>query len=151
MNREIKFRAWDNFSKEMMNDFNCYADFDNGFLRAKGSSAGQYSLMQFTGLLDKNGKEIYEGDIVLVPDQYTMPVTDEGQGPIEPCNHLVAIEFREGCFGFEIPKSDDGETGWFTFPVWSEYSDIKEIEILGNVCENPELLTQKERKHHLRS
>ena len=97
-------------------------------------------LMQFTGLKDKNGKEIYEGDVILVPDEDVVPVTDEGQGPIEPCNHIVAVEFRNGEFGFEIPKTDDGETGWFTWRKWGEYSDPKEIEIIGNIYENTNLL-----------
>ena len=97
-------------------------------------------LQQFTGLLDKNGKEIYEGDILLIQDEEVVPITDEGQGPLEACNHIVKVEFRDGCFGFEIPKNDDGETGWFTWDTWSEIDDPQKIEIIGNIYENSNLL-----------
>lgn len=56
MKREIKFRAWDGKTMDsfsLNNDFDCHA----GWLKNS-------ILMQYTGLKDKNGKEIYEGDIV---------------------------------------------------------------------------------------
>jgi hypothetical protein len=59
MSREIKFRAWDDFNKEMIP----YLSIDNqGWIFS--SATNSPFVMQFTGLLDKNGKEIYEGDVL---------------------------------------------------------------------------------------
>ena len=76
--------------------------------RAKGK------LMQFTGLKDKNGKEIYEGDIV---KQYK----DEGLGIIKWINSGLFCEYQ----------SEEGG--------YSEL-DIKECKVIGNIYENPEII-----------
>lgn len=70
--------------------------------------------MQFTGLIDKNGKEIYEGDIVTTP---------KGN---------CAVTFELGCF-YTITISRYRLGGW----------ESNCIEIIGNIYENPELLNKK--------
>ncbi len=62
--REIKFRAWDKVEKQMITkNFGNFINF-NGTVFHNGMKQGDWTLMQYTGLKDKNGKEIYEGDIV---------------------------------------------------------------------------------------
>ena len=64
MNREIKFRAWDKTFKKMIswNEF-LQTNMANTFISPKSTGL---TLMQYTGLKDKNGVEIYEGDIVAI-------------------------------------------------------------------------------------
>ena len=76
------------------------------------------TLMQFTGLTDKNGKEIYENDIISAP---------EGDGRVYKIK-WNDFEFRWGAF------SGNGNERVF--------SDMKNGEIIGNIFSNPELLTQ---------
>lgn len=140
MCRIIKFRVWDDKNKTMFNyaEFHIESDatilwghkgFANGFLPV------EYAIpMQFTGLLDKNGKEIYEGDIV--------------------------VAYSEGYKGvFQIKWRQQGSPCYILYPAYQNkqqwhlhgsqldnnkgfYSDSG-VEIIGNIYENPELLEDK--------
>ena len=101
--RQIKFRAWD--GEEMLKDWLVLKDTGGGvFPVTLTRKAGV--VMQFTGLKDKNGKDVYEADIIKRFEEDDKP-------------ELVIW-------------------GDFNCRAWND----KDIEVIGNIYENPELLVQ---------
>jgi uncharacterized phage protein (TIGR01671 family) len=149
MNRQIKFRAWD--GEKMIDTGMLHDTVRGGYEMWDGDE--YHPLMQFTGLKDKGGREIYEGDILLYPDTESEYV-DVGVGELKVAetavNNFYPVEFRNGEFGVEVR---DGEVFSFaseSSPVWTslrnlfeDYVDPKECEIIGNIHENPDLLAAK--------
>ncbi len=119
--REIKFRAWNSKGKGMYYDVDLI-----GGLAAQDHSWLCYSeedgVMQFTGLKDKNGEEIYEGDIVKWELRYPAVKGQFAKG---------IIVFHNS--GFKIDKLG------FSYQDERYYS-IKNSEVIGNIYENPELV-----------
>lgn len=117
MNREIKFRAWDKRMSRMLfgvtpmsgsiwwNDGACF-----------DSCGKEYDVMQFTGLLDKNAKEIYEGDVVKI--HYPQCPT-------------VGAVFFDCAKGEYLMKDDD-----LTYHMAT--ANLREV--LGNIYDTPEFL-----------
>jgi len=151
--RTIKFRAWDKERKEMY-----YSDFRidfNGRIFWWKSEEGYedwrhddtVDLMQYTGIEDKNGKEIYEGDVIFIQDTYTETV-DVGVGrvPVAQENdpHIVEVMFLGSAFGVRVTENKDTlESGWHAFTTLGEEIDIpNNLEVIGNIYENPELLNK---------
>lgn len=119
--REIKFRAWDKLNKEMINvesinfqerrvykDTVSYCKFED------------IDLMQYTGLKDKNNKEIYEGDILF-----------ESFG-----ERYYKVVFKNGNFRTEF----EGYFDEYSFDLIDVVLDL--CEIMGNIHESPELMEE---------
>jgi uncharacterized phage protein (TIGR01671 family) len=127
--REIKFRAWDKEDKVMVEFFPGDNLSDEYFCEP-------FIIMQYTGLKDKNGKEIYEGDIVKHIDAWGRKKVD----------HIIgAVIFGEGKFSIHCQGADDNRTyrGWL---IKGEYGHEEPLtsntcqEIIGNIYENGDLL-----------
>lgn len=128
MNREIKFRGWNGrrWTREYtLNEMLCEYLENNG-LKEKW--------VQYTGLKDKNGKEIYEGDICY-PVRNTEP-------------YVVAFGTHETCEGDYYSSTAHGFylKAVYPEPYIAERSlpYYSGIEIIGNIYENPELSTNKD-------
>lgn len=135
MNRTIKFRG-----KRLDNGEWVYGDLE--YNRAKNIARihtydedGEYLIQhsvdpatvgQFTGLLDKNGKEIYEGDILMLGS------SDAG---------ICEVKWNESQLAFCIRFYYERNLGIRPLGAWAR--DGKNIAILGNIHDNPELLNEK--------
>lgn len=146
MNREIRFRCKSNTLKRW-----CYGDllqYNDGSVcigvRSKtftddGYQSPEYShvyyvdentIGQFTGLYDKNGKEIYEGDI-LKWDKY------------DTSKHFQ-IEYNHGGFGYWY-YGEFYLLGGNTNFSFKPFNKDKDFEIIGNIYDNPELLSDNKK------
>ncbi|HOH62097.1 MAG TPA: YopX family protein [Bacilli bacterium] len=128
MERQIKFRFWDKKNKSMSSNYNiydlAYEGFPGPFVDENGDDNNDYEVdvMQFTGLLDKNGKEIYEGDILKC--KYMNGYDSFGYDE-------VIVEYRNGGF---FPFTSQKATQFRVVNVYVEF------EILGNIYENKNLI-----------
>ena len=125
--REIKFRAWaEKKTKEyewqvtykgfMTEPFD-FQDFDGDYFIPDSIYIEDMKIMQFTGLKDKNGKEIYEGDILYFK------------------HNLYEITQTVRWGSADETEGEDKTCVGFVFPL----VDIEKLEVIGNIYENPEL------------
>lgn len=117
--REIMFRAWNDEEKVMISaDDLAFETYLPLWMQFKGSTL---TFMQYTGLNDKNDKEIYEGDIIEIVDSIG--------------SHICVVKFINGCFvSVELGDSDE--------VCLREDIDNFPHTIIGNIYENTELLSK---------
>lgn len=146
VNREIKFRAWDKFSKEMIYSGIEYKkrtlsnpkygknnEWGSDTIGFMNNNYEHFNLMQFTGLKDKNGKEIYENDVISDGNTKFRVYSVAGGFAIKAPYWASCMEDFK--FGDEliIQPLADAQT----------MSYIKEsCTVIGNIHENPELLNK---------
>ena len=133
--REIKFRAWDKERKFIFYptkfEVSTIGTIKKVFHFEIDNNYESEILMQYTGLKDKNGKEIYEGDIVEILNYKQVWKHKEPEGNWK----RFFVEWNQNTYAFN--------NEWIYTPL-SRYdiNDLMEfdIKIIGNIYENPELL-----------
>ena len=129
MKREIKFRAWDNRNKKMLKvagvelisgreivSVGTLLPDEVVYGKVNGSNL---SLMQYTGLKDKNGREIYEGDVL------DIGLLNQDGNPI-----LAPVSYEAYLAGYVLYNEGHG--------IWQRIGGG--CEVIGNIYENPELM-----------
>jgi len=142
--REIKFRAWDEIKQKMVKVGEMRWETDGTFIGGGDTWYTKFAtapaetftnnIMQFTGLKDKNGVEIYFGDILQTSNsnpEFDIWTSDD--------------------YGYSVCYEDPEELG-VRFKNWTPTTEEESIynfqfvEVIGNIYQNPELLAEAEQK-----
>lgn len=153
---EKKFRVWEKVQKVMLTD---------GFTVSPNGSVSFYwhklpihsanaILMQFTGLKDKNGNEIYEGDILLCEKIFSA-MSSRGtlrKGYPKYISGYLLVEWGDAKFNFKflktIPEHKEAyEQKMYTYAychysIWENQQEQPHVELVGNIYESPELISK---------
>ncbi len=121
MSREIKFRAWNGWLEKFEKDFEIRREGDRLTFWIDDNENEECvqlgDIQQFTGLKDKNGVEIYEGDVVRINSDSFLD---------------SKVIFEHGCFKLIEIRLGDSE-------AFNHFRE-RQLRIIGNIYENPELL-----------
>ena len=114
-------------------DLELYNDGDNGFISPLDVGDGclrRNPLMQFTGLTDTNGVEIYEGDI--------LECWGDLSYECDSSKHVVEFKCKQGYAAFDLKPTVEVECNALSY-----FIESGAVEVIGNIYENPELMEAK--------
>jgi uncharacterized phage protein (TIGR01671 family) len=129
MTKEIKFRAWNIKNKSMIDEvlemgFGC-RHYPETWLIGDDQRTDHFELMQYTGLKDKNGKEIYENDL-LQYDGYNFKLINKEK--------IYQVRYDDNLAQYYAYNLENSFDTFLVVRAW------KESKIIGNIYQNPELL-----------
>lgn len=135
-NREIKFRAWDKREGKLLFGLEpaLFLSFIGGVYQGFDEYGDSHDwskyivLMQYTGLKDKHGKEIYEGDILLYKD---------AELEVTWCNGGFKLMERASMLSIQV---GDGWLSDILKTCHCHDNQVDDIEVIGNIYETPQLL-----------
>lgn len=128
MTREIKFRAWDKTKSQMLyNEFMCMSALATLELMLNGGLKDA-EIMQYTGLKDKNGKEIYEGDILSYPQE----------------EQTISVRWDKTGANWQFDEHEGFDDGVGRGNWDFKMGIANNSEVIGNIWENPELLKEEQ-------
>lgn len=120
--RELKFRAWNSKTKEFE-----FFELHNVTVSDNLLCQHQYPVQQFTGILDKNGKEVYEGDVI----KYSRLFEASPNEPAHIKELTSFIRYEDAKFGFDLKGFND----MFNDLSNEEAHDGYNVEVIGNIFE----------------
>lgn len=143
--REIKFRVWDIKNRRWVEDEhakalyvidrrgNLYFIVEDTYEDAIIPVEGEFEISLYTGLKDKSGKEIYEGDIVKAAPKPTEDCLPRGE------EHIGVVEWYDGGFALKkVYRGRDGKVYEVIEPLHIT-NEFDEIEVISSIYENPNL------------
>ena len=125
-------RVTNNWEQKNVHFITCFKDLDNGeTVLTRQEIVIPETIGQYTGLTDKDGKKIFEGDIVTAP--YIDPIFHSAWNEGNPTENTV-VKYADGAFYIEYIESKHKIT------LFGLLDGEKEAEVIGNIHDNPELM-----------
>lgn len=129
--REIKFRAWDELNEHMVS-YDRYGEAEDFWMMTRKN---EWPVMQYIGLKDKNEKEIYEGDILRQPHN----------SDFKFLYHLIEWSNKNCTWRARHRRDSSSDAvGEGSCLLFVYLANTLELEVIGNIYENPELLKEQE-------